>query len=62
MYVREGQIWAGFVGPFKEYKCVTVLEVKVTPESTCGIIGYTDDEEIYFLPDYIFENKFEYKA
>ena len=62
MCIREGQIWQGFAGPSSKLKCVTVLEVKITPESTCGIIGYTDGEEIYFLPDYLFEHNFEYKA
>ena len=62
MHIKEGQIWQGFVEPSSELKCVTVLEVKVTPECTTAIIGYTDDEEIYFLADYLFKNKFEYKV
>jgi len=62
MYIREGQIWQGFVEPSGELKCVTVLEAKTNSEEACTIIGFTDEKEIYFMQQRIFENKFEYKA
>ena len=62
MLIKEGQIWQGFIEPFSTLKCIEVLEVK-TDSDGFSIIGFTDNEyDIYFMPDYLFEKKFEFKV